>query len=85
MLRPNDIGPLYWVTAEKDRLYLGLAQSRYYGVFPYPIETDDVVVSLSSIKLYGEATRITRRVWKLPTERHGRESNEDGRLLPSTL
>ena len=54
-------------------------------MYAYPIETDNIIVSFSGVKVNREATRITRRVWKFSAKCDGREANEDGGLLTSAF
>jgi len=80
-LRANDIGALDWVTAEED----GLDRSELKSTFDvilltYPVETNDIVVTLASVELDGETTRVTGSIWKLTTNSDSRESKEEGRL-----
>jgi len=80
-LRANDIGTLNGVTAEED----GLAVSELNPIsnvirLTYPVETDDIVVTLASVELDGETTRVTGSIWEFTTDCDSGESKEEGRL-----
>jgi len=50
-------------------------------MFPYKIQSDDIIVALLGIKLDGETARVAGLVWKFTAECDSRESHEDGGLL----
>jgi len=81
-LRTNDIGTLNGITTEED----GLNRSAFLWFFDYeagltyPVETNDIIVTLASVELDGKTTRITSGVWKFTTDCNGGESEEERSL-----
>lgn len=46
----------------------------------YPVESNDIVVTLTSVEFDGETTWVTGSIWELTTDGDSRESKEEGSL-----
>ena len=88
MLGADDIRALNGITAEKDGLPAIGSETLWFcvkGDVSYPVQTNDIIITLGGVELDGETSRVARRVGEFSTEGDGTESNEDGCLLAGLL
>jgi len=84
-LRANDIGTLDGITAEEDGLNMSESSPACsVDILSYPVKTNDIVVTLASVELDGETTRVTGSVWELTTDGDSGESKEERSLAANT-
>ena len=67
MLRTNDIRALDWITSKKD----------------WPIEANNVIITLTCVQLDREASRVAGEIGKLAAKGDGAEAKKQGCLLPN--
>jgi hypothetical protein len=85
-LGTDDIGALDRVATEEDyfeeeeSVVSIVSSGKMLQRLTWPVQSDDVVVSLSSVKLDGKATRVASGVRELTADGDSGESNEERSL-----
>ena len=86
MLGTDDIRSLNGITTEEDWLNDTLKITNSHMWFDtYPIQANNIIITLSRIEFDGKSTWITGRIWELPAKRDGGKANEDWCLLARAL